>query len=177
MLQGMFQRSKENVFSLLLDDIIFSFWVTFDTHFLFLNIVYFLVKIFFLGKELDELTFEDDGENLKVNAERLHRMASIEGHLDDESESKSVTNLVHIVIGPGRGTWNRTNHEIIKTSRNSTSHQVWGRKVDLFKKVQRPKWPHWQDLSISKVVGQSSLKNLLESRDRQTNPVLSLGLI
>ena len=63
--------------------------MTFDTHFLFLNIVYFLVKIFFLGKELDELTFEDDGENLKVNAERLHRMASIEGYLDDESESKS----------------------------------------------------------------------------------------
>ena len=36
-------------FSLFLDDIISRFDVPFDTHFLFSNIVYFFVKIYFLG--------------------------------------------------------------------------------------------------------------------------------
>ena len=58
------------------------------------------------------------------------------------------TNLVHIVVGPERGTWDRAktkNHWKIK--KYSIPASCWD-ETWLFKKVRRPNWPHWRDLSI-----------------------------
>ena len=51
-------------------------------------------------------------------------------------EKKMVpTNVVHIVVGPGRGTWDRTNQNIIDKIQDPTSHQVLGRRKNFVKKV------------------------------------------
>ena len=58
------------------------------------------------------------------------------------------TNIVHIEVGPGRGTRDRTkskNHcEIEKISISASS----GTNKHVGGKIQRPKRPHWQNISI-----------------------------
>ena len=52
------------------------------------------------------------------------------------------TNLVHIVVGPGTGTWDRENKQTNGKYRNSASQQVLGRTcvcLDLIGKIYRLK--------------------------------------
>ena len=59
----------------------------------------------------------------------------------DKSTKQMVhTNLVHIVVGPGRGTWDRKNQKNMEKSKKSTSHQILGRA-----RVHQPP-NHWQSL-------------------------------
>ena len=47
------------------------------------------------------------------------------------------TNLVHIVVGPGRGTWDRTKStKIVDESKRPTSQQVLGRTINFSKKYK-----------------------------------------
>ena len=47
-----------------------------------------------------------------------------------------LTNLVHIVVGHARGTWDRKNQKHIEKSKKPTSQQVLGRQIDFLRKKQ-----------------------------------------
>ena len=46
------------------------------------------------------------------------------------------TNLVHIVVGPGMGTWGRQSTKTIERMKNTTSQQVVCRKIHFLKKYK-----------------------------------------
>ena len=52
----------------------------------------------------------------------------ITGGIEGTNQNSMVpTNLVHVVVGPGRGTWDQKNPKIIDEMKNPTSQQVLGR--------------------------------------------------
>ena len=54
-------------------------------------------------------------------------------------KTKVPTKLGHIVVGPERGTWDRTNQKFMEKSKHPTSRQVLGRKMNFLENVQIPK--------------------------------------
>ena len=63
------------------------------------------------------------------------------------------------------------NSKIIENVKNITSQQVLGRNTGSFEKMQRPKWPHWQNLSIWKVVGPILIEKSIKTKDKIQNLV------
>ena len=52
----------------------------------------------------------------------------------------------------------------MKNKKKPISQQVLSNKMGFLKKVQEPKWPHWQDLSIWMVVGQFVIEKINSNR-------------
>ena len=71
------------------------------------------------------------------------------------------TNLVHIVVGPGKGTWDR-------------KHRILKRKIDFLEKKQKSKWPHLSNWKIVVPIFLDCFREIKESGKKPDS--VSLGL-
>ena len=86
------------------------------------------------------------------------------------------TNLIHIVVGAGRGMWDRTVKKINEKPKEPTSHQVLGRNFHFLKNATKLT-ALARSIVFEKCLDRFVLKNKLKSKDWVKNPVLSLPLI